>query len=212
MALLDAAEAHITETYLHQWVKTIGAHLSIDFAWGTGFDPRGGTMFIEGSISVKTVCVIGSILYALIVAFAGKFCKQSSMPSINTSESLARLAVEDGGGQWVGIQEAEGMPYDFVLFNASTGSTLSLKTTEITAERVREKLVVHEEFRRANFCFVVRAAINRQQRRVQRDKHLGKGAVEHFANETSRQNNLCAVCDEPLIKSPRADHNHKIRG
>lgn len=90
---------------------------------------------------MKTVCVIGSILYALIVAFACKFCKQSSMPSINTSESLARLAVKDGGGQWVGIQEYEGMPYDLVLFNSpGTGSTLALKTSEITADSVRRRI------------------------------------------------------------------------
>ena len=94
---------------------------------------------------MKTVCIVGSILYALFVAFVSKFCKQSNMPDVASSESLARLAVKDGGGQWVGIQKAEGMPYDLVLFNASTGSTLALKTTEITAERVREKLVVHEE-------------------------------------------------------------------
>lgn len=90
---------------------------------------------------MKIVCIVGSILYALIVAFAGKFCKQSSMPSINTSESLARLAVKDGGGQWVGIQEYEGMPYDLVLFNSpATNSTLALKTSEITADSVRRRI------------------------------------------------------------------------
>ena len=29
----------LREMYLHQWVKTVGDHLSIDFVWGTGFDP-----------------------------------------------------------------------------------------------------------------------------------------------------------------------------
>ena len=50
---------------------------------------------------------------------------------------------------------------------------------------------------------------NAQQRSVQRDKHLGDGAVEHFAAEQRHQKNLCAVCTEPLVKSPRADHNHE---
>ena len=29
----------LREMYLHQWVKTVGDHFSIDVAWGTGFDP-----------------------------------------------------------------------------------------------------------------------------------------------------------------------------
>ena len=39
MARIDASKSYLTETYLHQWVKTIGGHFSVDFAWGTGFDP-----------------------------------------------------------------------------------------------------------------------------------------------------------------------------
>jgi hypothetical protein len=39
LAILNASEAYLTETYLHQWVKTIGAHISVDVAWGTGPDP-----------------------------------------------------------------------------------------------------------------------------------------------------------------------------
>ena len=94
---------------------------------------------------MKTIFIFGSIFYALVVACTAKWlCQTSVPPTPESSESLARLAVKNGGGQWVGIQEAEGMPYDLVLFNASTGSTLALKTTEITAERVREKLVAHE--------------------------------------------------------------------
>ena len=84
--------------------------------------------------------ILGSIIYAFIVVFAGKFCKQSSMPSINTSESLARLAVKDGGGQWVGIQEAEGMPYDLVLFNSPQTGTLAVKTSDISADSVRRRI------------------------------------------------------------------------
>lgn len=98
---------------------------------------------------MKTFCILGSIIYAFIIVFAGKFCHLTSVPTtpaVETSESLARLAVKNGGGQWVGIQEAEGMPYDLVLFNhPETFSTLALKTSEITAKRVREKLIAHEE-------------------------------------------------------------------
>ena len=100
---------------------------------------------------MKTIFIFGPIFYVLVVAFTALAAiwwpRQTSVPPTpESSESLARLAVKNGGGQWVGIQEAEGMPYDLVLFNASTGSTLALKTTEITAERVREKLDIAEPF------------------------------------------------------------------
>ena len=53
----------------------------------------------------------------------------------------SKKAVVDGGGIWVGIQECEGFPYNLVLFNSpTTGSTLALKTSEITAEAVRERI------------------------------------------------------------------------
>jgi uncharacterized protein with PIN domain len=41
-----------------------------------------------------------------------------------------------------------------------------------------------------------------------RDKKLGEGAQMHFDDRMSQQNNRCAVCETPLIKSPRLDHNH----
>lgn len=96
---------------------------------------------------MKIFCILGSIVYAFIVVIAGRFCRMTSMPAspaVHTSESLARLAVKDGGGQWVGIQEAEGMPYDLILFNSpTTGSTLALKShvgCEITADKVRQRI------------------------------------------------------------------------
>ena len=91
---------------------------------------------------MKTIFIFGSIFYALVVACTAKwFCQTSVPPTPESSESLARLAVKNGGGQWVGIQEAEGMPYDLILFNSSqTGSTLGLKTTEITADNVRRRI------------------------------------------------------------------------
>lgn len=56
-------------------------------------------------------------------------------------EAAARAAVEEGGGIWVGIQEEEGMLYDLVLFNSpKTGTTLALKSTEITPEEVRRHI------------------------------------------------------------------------
>ena len=93
---------------------------------------------------MKIFCVVGSIIYAFIVVFVGKFCRQTSVPvtpAVEASESLARLAVKDGGGHWVGIQECERLPYDLVLFNSpGTGSTLALKTSEITADSVRRRI------------------------------------------------------------------------
>lgn len=55
-------------------------------------------------------------------------------------EASARACVEEGGGVWVGIQEHE-RHTPLVLFNSrKTGSTLALKTTEITPELVRNKI------------------------------------------------------------------------
>jgi hypothetical protein len=60
-----------------------------------------------------------------------------------TYDKYFRRFVEDGGGQWVGIQECEGRDYDLILFNSpKTGSTLALRTTEVTAQRVWES--IHE--------------------------------------------------------------------
>ena len=39
MSLVNAYKIQLTEAYLYQWVKTIGAHLYVDFAWGTELDP-----------------------------------------------------------------------------------------------------------------------------------------------------------------------------
>jgi len=56
-----------------------------------------------------------------------------------------KAAVEEGGGIWVGVQECEGMLYSLALFNSRrTGSTLALKTTEITPELVRSHIRKHE--------------------------------------------------------------------
>jgi hypothetical protein len=92
---------------------------------------------------VRIFCVIGSIIYAFIIVIAGKFCRTTSVPvvpAVATSESLQRLAVKDGGGQWVGIQECEGMA-DLVLFNSpATGSTLAIKASDISADRVRRRI------------------------------------------------------------------------
>jgi hypothetical protein len=63
----------------------------------------------------------------------------------------AKACVEEGGGVWVGIQDCA--PHtDLVLFNSpKTGSTLALKTTEITPELVRSKIKnSNTKFRRAN--------------------------------------------------------------
>jgi hypothetical protein len=35
------ASTYLTETYLHAWVKTVGSHMSVNFAWGTVADPFG---------------------------------------------------------------------------------------------------------------------------------------------------------------------------
>jgi hypothetical protein len=39
LALLNASKAYLTETYLHQWVKTAGDHFSLELAWGSGINP-----------------------------------------------------------------------------------------------------------------------------------------------------------------------------
>jgi hypothetical protein len=56
-------------------------------------------------------------------------------------KASAKACVEEGGGIWVGIQEMPGALNDLVLFNSpTTGSTLALKTTEITPELVKLKI------------------------------------------------------------------------
>jgi hypothetical protein len=39
MAILNASKTYLAETYLRQWVKTVGDHFSVEFAEGTEFDP-----------------------------------------------------------------------------------------------------------------------------------------------------------------------------
>lgn len=88
---------------------------------------------------MKLFCIVGSIIYALFSVLVE--VRKRPVPAVSTSESLARLAVKNGGGQWVGVQENEGMPYDLVLFNSpKTGSTLALKDSDITAEGVRRSI------------------------------------------------------------------------
>lgn len=96
---------------------------------------------------MKIVYIVGSIIYALAVAFTGRFCGWTSkpIPTVNTSESLARLAVADGGGKYVGIQECEGVDYGLVLFNAPSGSTLAVKTTECTSEKIKQRIQEHQQ-------------------------------------------------------------------
>ena len=58
------------------------------------------------------------------------------------TETLARACVEAGGGKWRGVQEVEGhAPYTLILFNSpATGSTLAIRSTEITSDLVRDKI------------------------------------------------------------------------
>jgi hypothetical protein len=84
---------------------------------------------------VNLFYVLSPIVYALLVAFTGKWLAQTSVPS--ASEPLQRRAVEDGGGTWVGYMEG------LVYFNSpQTGSTLVLvvKDSEISADNVRRKI------------------------------------------------------------------------
>ena len=61
-------------------------------------------------------------------------------------EASARACVEQGKGVWVGIQECEGHYYELALFNSpKTGSTLAIKTTEITPELVAEKIAASDK-------------------------------------------------------------------
>lgn len=87
---------------------------------------------------MKIFFALGSIALALVAVFTGKFLKRTSVlktPPVHTSESLQRLAVKDGGGQWVGYMEG------LVYFNSpQTGSTLVVKDSEITADRVRRRI------------------------------------------------------------------------
>ena len=51
---------------------------------------------------------------------------------------LARL-VAAGGGEWVGVQHLKGSE-DLILFNARSGTTLSLPVGQVTAEAVARRI------------------------------------------------------------------------
>lgn len=59
-------------------------------------------------------------------------------------ERYFRNIVKDGGGKWVGIQEVEGADYDLVMFNAPSGSTLALRSDEITTGKVIARIEKHQ--------------------------------------------------------------------
>lgn len=42
-----------------------------------------------------------------------------------------------------------------------------------------------------------------------RDSKFGEGAQAHFDKQVEEQQSNCAMCSEPLVKSPRLDHNHE---
>jgi hypothetical protein len=70
-----------------------------------------------------------------------KFFISSDTPEVYTSESLARRAVVEGGGQWVGIQECEAVSYTLILFKSpTTHSTLALRSDEISAKKVAQRI------------------------------------------------------------------------
>ena len=57
-----------------------------------------------------------------------------------------KAQVERSGAKYVGIQECEGWAYDLVLFNAPSGSTLSVKSNvNDLAGEVLRRLQLHAE-------------------------------------------------------------------
>lgn len=82
--------------------------------------------------------------WGAIASLLGISKKPAPLPP-RVREEYFRKLVEEGGGQWVGTQECEGLPYDLILFNSrKTGSTLAVKTTAMSATAVRERLHDHE--------------------------------------------------------------------
>jgi hypothetical protein len=58
--------------------------------------------------------------------------------------ATAKACVDEGGGTWVGTMDCNA--YVLVLFNSrKTGSTLALKATEITPEKVREQIAASDK-------------------------------------------------------------------
>jgi len=53
--------------------------------------------------------------------------------------------VSEGGGVYVGIQNCDPLPYDLLLFNANTGSTLAVRTdTTNLPAAISKRLAEHE--------------------------------------------------------------------
>lgn len=59
--------------------------------------------------------------------------------AINQEEGRLAWLVALGGGVWVGIQHVRGQD-DLVLFNAPSGTTLSLPVGQATAEAVARRI------------------------------------------------------------------------
>lgn len=60
------------------------------------------------------------------------------------NEAVLALVVTAGGGQWVGIQHLTGRE-DLILFNAPSGTTLSLPVAQISPEEVARRIQESEE-------------------------------------------------------------------
>ena len=60
---------------------------------------------------------------------------------VAVDQEEARLAalVRQGGGEWVGVQHIKGHE-DLILFNARSGTTLSLPVGQVTAEAVARRI------------------------------------------------------------------------
>jgi len=91
-----------------------------------------------------TILILWAILSILLAALVGKRLKHSRESQTVDVGDYYRRAVEVAGGQYVGVQEVEGMD-SLVLFNSpKTGSTLAVKESNFTSVAVQNRIEQHE--------------------------------------------------------------------
>lgn len=105
---------------------------------------------------MRIICVLGSIVYAFVTIFTGKFLKMTTpepssiQPKTFTHDTAwYERACYAGNATYRGVQEVEGedegedRSKDLVLFNAQSGSTLALEAGRFTVKNVYYRVQRH---------------------------------------------------------------------
>lgn len=98
--------------------------------------------------------------------------------------------------------------YSRDYYNSPKGKEKRIRSTAIWKENNREKFDAYHKEYRNNPAY-------KKKLREKRLVELYKISLEEYENMFSKQNGLCAICNEVSIKLLAVDHNHitgKVRG